>query len=80
MLIKVSKITVQFRRLEIKKKALLNNCGYVDNEQNNKIKELLISIENTDISISVKKFYSISTSEFRPFHMENSIYMGNILQ
>ena len=33
--------------------ALLNNCGYVDNEQNNKkVKELLLSIENVDISIS----------------------------
>ena len=43
-----------FEDWKLKKKvALLNNCGYVDNEQNNKkIKELLISIENTDISIS----------------------------
>lgn len=33
--------------------ALLNNCGYVDNEQNNKeIKELLLSIENTNISVN----------------------------
>ena len=43
-----------FEDWKLKKKvALLNNCGYVDNEKNNKkIKELLISIENTDISIS----------------------------
>ena len=32
--------------------ALLNNCGYVDNEQNNKkIKELLNSIENVNLTI-----------------------------
>ena len=34
------------------KVALLNNCGYVDNEQNNKkVKELLLSIDNVNISI-----------------------------
>ena len=34
------------------KLALLNNCGYVDNEQNNKkVKELLLSIDNVNISI-----------------------------
>ena len=33
--------------------ALLNNCGYVDNEQNNKeIKELLLSIENANVSVN----------------------------
>ena len=33
--------------------ALLNNCGYVDNEQNNKeIKELLFSIENVNVSVN----------------------------
>ena len=34
------------------KVALLNNCGYVDNEQNNKkVKELLLSIDNVNVSI-----------------------------
>ena len=34
------------------KVALLNNCGYVDNEQNNKkVKELINSIDNVNISI-----------------------------
>ena len=34
------------------KLALLNNCGYVDNEQNNKkVKELLLSINNVKVSI-----------------------------
>ena len=33
--------------------ALLNNCGYVDNEQNNKeIKELIVSIENAKVSLN----------------------------
>lgn len=33
--------------------AMLNNCGYVDNEQNNKeIKELLLSIENVNVSVN----------------------------
>ena len=33
--------------------ALLNNCGYVDNEQNNKeIKELLLLIENANVSVN----------------------------
>ena len=32
--------------------AMLNNCGYIDNEQNNKkIKELLISIENVNLTV-----------------------------
>ena len=32
--------------------SLLNNCGYVDNEQNNKkVKELLLSIDNVNVSI-----------------------------
>jgi hypothetical protein len=32
--------------------ALLNNCGYVDNEQNNKkVKELLLSIDNVNVSV-----------------------------
>ena len=35
------------------KAALLNNCGYVDNEQNNqKIKELLLAIKNINIIVS----------------------------
>ena len=32
--------------------ALLNNCGYVDNEKNNKkVKELLLSIDNVNVSV-----------------------------
>ena len=32
--------------------SLLNNCGYVDNEQNNKkVKELLLSIDNVNVSV-----------------------------
>ena len=46
--------------------ALLNNCGYVDNEQNNKkVKELLLSIDNVNISSKVFNADIHDSAEYR---------------
>ena len=44
---------LNFEEWKLRRKiALLNNCGYVDNEQNNKnIKELILSIDNLQLDI-----------------------------
>ena len=53
--------------------ALINSCGYISNEKNNKaIRELIDSITNIKVEVQMNKFYETKTSDFIPISFENT--------